>query len=289
MKIVSPVLLGLSLAVVGSTFAAAQEMQGPPKVLYITREFVKPGKAGAIHDKSESKFVAAMAAAKWPTHYFAMNSLTGKSRALYFVGYPSFAAWEKDNDATMKNKTLSGELDKASEADGELLDGIDQSVFTYDEDLSYRPSTTLAHARYFEVSSVHVKPGHMKEFRELAKLYTETSKKAGTSGHWATYEVAYGGDNLFLILSDDKSMADIDTGYAEQKQFLGALGEDGLKKMRQLEQDCIQDSDSQLFEINPKQSYPLDAWVQDNPDFWKPKPAVAPAAKPAAPAPKPAQ
>jgi hypothetical protein len=59
--------------------------------------------------------------------------------------------------------------------------------------------------------------------------------------------------------------------------------------MHELEQDSIQDSDSQLFEINPKQSYPPDAWVKDNPDFWKPKPAVAPAAKPAATAKKPAQ
>ena len=54
MKNVSRLMLGLSLAVVGSSFAAAQEMQGPPKVLYITREFVKPGKSGALHDKSES-------------------------------------------------------------------------------------------------------------------------------------------------------------------------------------------------------------------------------------------
>ncbi len=112
MKIVSPVLLGLSLAVIGSSFAAAQEMQGPPKVLQITREFVKPGKTGAIHDKSESKFVAAMAAAKWPTHYIALNSLSGKSRALFLTGYPSFDAWDKDNKAIMKNTTLSAELDK---------------------------------------------------------------------------------------------------------------------------------------------------------------------------------
>ncbi|MGA2571535.1 MAG: hypothetical protein ABSF23_13530 [Terracidiphilus sp.] len=288
MKNVSSVLLGLSLAVVGSSFAAAQEMQGPPKVLQITREFIKPGKAGALHDKSESRFVAAMAAAKWPTHYFALNSLSGKSRALYFVGYPSFAAWEKDNEATMKNPALSAELEKASVADGELLDGLEQFVFTYDEDLSYRPSATLAHARYFEVASIHVKPGHIKEFRELSKLYIDTAKKAGTSGHWATYEVAYGADNLFLILSDDKSMADIDTGYAEEKQFLDALGEDGLKRMRELERESVQDSDSQLFEINPKQSYPPDAWVKDDPDFWKPKPE-APAAKPATAAKKAAQ
>ena len=115
MKIISPVLLGLSLAVGVSSLAAAQEMQGsspemmqgPPKVLQLTREFVKPGKSGAIHDASESKFVAAMAKAKWPTHYFALNSLSGKSRALYLTGYPSFKAWEDDYMATMKDKALS--------------------------------------------------------------------------------------------------------------------------------------------------------------------------------------
>ena len=122
MKIVSPALLGLSLAFVGSALTAAQEMQGPPKVLTITREFTKPGKGGDMHDKSESKFVSAMAAAKWPTHYFALSSLSGKSRALYLTGYPSFKAWEDDFLAMMKNKPFSAELDKDAVADGELLE-----------------------------------------------------------------------------------------------------------------------------------------------------------------------
>src|ERR1700734_884340 len=109
MKVVRPVLFALSLAAFGSSLAAAQDMSGPPKVLQIDREFIKAGKSGAIHDKSESKFVAAMAAAKWPTHYFALNSLSGKSRALYLVGYPSFKAWEDDYMAQMKDKSLSAE------------------------------------------------------------------------------------------------------------------------------------------------------------------------------------
>src|SRR5579863_270651 len=117
MKITHPALLALTLAAGGSLFAAAQEMQGPPKVLTITREFIKAGKSGAIHDKSESHFVSAMAAAKWPTHYFALQSLSGKSRALYLTGYPSFKAYQDDSLATMKNKTLSAELDKASMSD----------------------------------------------------------------------------------------------------------------------------------------------------------------------------
>ena len=32
----------------------------PPKVLVIQREFVKPGKAGSLHERSESAFVRAM-------------------------------------------------------------------------------------------------------------------------------------------------------------------------------------------------------------------------------------
>jgi len=289
MKIVSPVLLGLSLAVVGSSLAAQQGMQGPPKVLTITREFLKPGRAGAIHDKSESRFVAAMTAAKWPTHYFALNSLSGKSRALFLTGYLSFKAWEDDFVATMKNKTLSAELDRASVADGDLLDGLDQFVFTYDEDLSYRPSPTLGHAKLMEITSFHIKPGHMHEFHELAHMVIDAHKKAGDSAHWATFEIAYGGDNEYVVFSDDKSMADIDTGYAEDKQFRDAMGDDGMKKLSELVAACIQESDSELFAINPAQSYPPDSWVQADPDFWKTKPAAAPAAKAAPEAKKPAQ
>lgn len=290
MKIMRPALFALTLAAGGSLFAAAQEMQGPPKVVELTREFVKPGKAGAIHDKSESKFVAAMAAAKWPTHYFALNSLSGKTRALYLTGYPSFKAWEDDYLAQMKNKTLTDALEKASEADGELLDKMDQFVLYYDPDLSYRSSNTLAHAKLMEITSFEIKPGHRKEWNELVTMVIDAHKKAGDSAHWATFEIAYGGDNAYVAFSDDKSMADIDTGYAEDKQFRDALGEDGLKRLRELEADCVKDTDSELFAINPAQSYPPDEWVKADPDFWKPKPAAAPAAaaKPAA-KPKPAQ
>ena len=128
MKIMRPALFALSLAAGGSLFAAAQEMHHPPKVLLIEREFLKPGKAGSLHDKSESKFVADMAAAKWPTHYIALNSLSGKSRALYLIGYDSFAAMENDNNAIMENASLSAAIDKDSQADGDLLD-CDRPVY----------------------------------------------------------------------------------------------------------------------------------------------------------------
>ena len=100
MKTIASCLLGATLLSTGLTLTAAQEAPDgttpPPKILVIDREFLKPGKGGAAHEKTESAFVQAFARAKWPTHYFAANSLTGKNRTLFFIPYPSFEAWEKD-------------------------------------------------------------------------------------------------------------------------------------------------------------------------------------------------
>src|SRR5258708_5971391 len=124
----SPILLGLSLAAAGSSLASAQDAPSTPSipmVLQITREYVKPYKGGAAHDKSESVFVQAQARAKFPAYYVALNSMTGKSRALYMTSYSTFADWEKDNKIVAKNPTLSADLERAGIADGDLLDSTD--------------------------------------------------------------------------------------------------------------------------------------------------------------------
>src|ERR1700740_1412359 len=100
MRKITRSLVALSLVAASAGVVTAQDMPSGgaviPKVLQITREFVKPGKAGASHDQTEGAFVDAMARAKWPTHYFAMTSLSGKSRALYLTSHDSFEAWQKD-------------------------------------------------------------------------------------------------------------------------------------------------------------------------------------------------
>ena len=96
----------------GAVAAALLRQQGRA-VLVIEREWLKTGKTDSMHQKTESAFVNAMTAAKWPTHYFAAASMSGKPRVLFFVGYPSFEAWEKDNHAVAKNATLSAAWDRA--------------------------------------------------------------------------------------------------------------------------------------------------------------------------------
>ncbi|MFZ0797636.1 MAG: hypothetical protein WCA13_02675 [Terriglobales bacterium] len=273
-----------------SVIAAAQDKSMghmPPKVLVVGREYTKPGKSGTLHEKTESAFVQAMSRAKWPTHYLAVESLSGKNRALFFTGYDSFEAWEKDTLATQKNTTLSSALDRAWAADGDLLSETDGGVLAFREEYSFRPEVDIAHMRYFEISAWQVKHGHDKDWDEIVKLVIEAYKKI-PDAHWSAYSAVYGlPDNTYIIFNPMKSLAEVDKSLMENKDFEAAMGEEGMKKLAELSARAIESSQTNLFAINPRMSYPSDDWVKADPDFWKPKAAAAheamkkPAEKPA--------
>jgi len=281
MKRLAWLLLGCWLLGMGSSVALAQDgATPPPKVLVIAREFLKPGKGGSLHEKTESAFVQAFAKAKWPTRYLAVDSLSGKPRSLFLVGYESFDAWEKDNLAIQKNAGLGAALDHAAIADGDLLSDVDASVVVYREDQSLRANINLGEFRYFEISLYSVKAGHRKDWDEIVKLVTAAYQKI-PDARWATFELAYGqqAGNTYVIFSPLKSGADIDKGFAQGKDFVAAMGEDGMKRLSELEAAAIESSQTNLFQFNPKLSYPRDSWVKADPDFWKPAPAPAAAKK----------
>ncbi|MGA2458430.1 MAG: hypothetical protein ABSF85_12750 [Terriglobales bacterium] len=264
-----------------SGIALGQDMPAgkmPPKVLTVFREYTKPGKAGTAHEKTESLFVEAMKRANWPTHYLAVESLSGQSRALFFTGYDSFAAWEKDTLATQKDKALMAALDHASALDGELLSETDSAALAFREEYSLRPEVDIAHMRYFEISRYQVKQGHDKEWDEIVKLVTAAYKKI-PDAHWATYSAVYGfPDTTYIIFNPMKSAAEIDKNFAAGKDFAAVMGEEGMKKLAELSAAAIESSQTNLFAFNPRMSYPADEWVKADPEFWKPKAAAAPAA-----------
>jgi hypothetical protein len=270
------VFLGL---VAGPGVAAAQDGAGasmpPPKVLIIQREVLKPGRAGNTHLKTEGAFVQAMTAAKWPTHYFAVESLSGVSRALFLIGYPSFAAWEKDNADMAKNATLTAAFDRATLADGEQLSDYSSGAFIYNEEGSLRSAVDIAHMRYFEISQFRVKAGHEKDWSDLVKMYKSTYEKAVPDAKWALFDSMYGAENggLHLVFVPMRSLAEVDTSMTDGKKFEAALGPDGLKKLSELSAACIESSQTNLFQFNPKMSYPPDEWVKADP-FWKAAAAV---------------
>jgi len=284
-------VLGALFLWVGLVIVTAQEAPAttpPPKVLQVIREFVKPGKSGAAHEKGESAFVQAFARAKWPTHYFAATALTGRSRALFFVGYDSLEAWEKDSLATQKNAFLSAALDRASANDGELLSDTDTSVLTFNEDQSLRAAVDIAHMRYFEISLYRVRPGHRAEWNELVKLVKAAYEKV-PGVHWAMYEAMFGQEDVtYVVFIPRKSASEIDQSMMNEKQFVDAMGEEGMKKLAELESAAVEFTQTNLFQFSPTMSYPRDEWVKADPEFWKAHAAPKPAGKgEEKPAPKP--
>jgi len=268
--LVVPCLLFAGMSIAGSVYATAQGgTTPPPKVLIIMNEQIKPGQSGPPHQKLEGAFVRAFAEAKWPEHYFGMESMSGKSRALFFASYDSYDAWQKDNDAVGKNATLSAALTAAGQADAAVVEAYEQSAYNYREDQSLNAPVKIEDMRYMELTLFTVKQGHRKDWSDLVKLYQKAyTGKQGV--HWATFEKMYGTDSgsRYLVVTPMKSLAEVDQELLDDKSVMGALSGDDLKKFADLQAACLDSVESSMFAISPKMSYAPDAWVKSDPAFW---------------------
>jgi hypothetical protein len=266
------ILLGISFLLATATVAVAQEKSGemhaPPKVLYINREFIKPGKSGAVHERSESAFVKAMSSAKSHNHYLALNSLSGKPRALFLSGYASFEDWQKSMMEDFRNTTLTAALDRAALADGELLDAYDQTAWVYREDQSMNQTGGLVGIRLFELEVFQVKPGHEEEWATAVKMVKDAYAKI-PDAHWAMYQNVFGREQpSYLVITPRKSASEIDSAFANSKQFADAMGPEGMKKLSELSASAIASSETNIFVVSPKMSYMDEDLAKADPEFW---------------------
>lgn len=264
----------LPLAFSLSPALSAQD-DGPPNVLVTQREYLKPGKGGMLHERSESAFVRAFANSKSNSHYFALDSLSGPSRSLFMMGYNNFADWEKDRAAINGDKELATAVDRAALMDGDLLASYDSIAMMLRPDLSLNKGS-INGTRYFEITTFVVKPGHRRDFEQLAHMYADAFRKINPETHWDCFEVMYGNPApgfpsgaTFVVINTMKSQAETDKGMADSEKFAKELGSAGMEKIEQLTAASIETTSSNLFEINPRMSNPPQEWVDREPAFWK--------------------
>jgi hypothetical protein len=274
----SPILLGLSLAVTGSLPAAAQDAStstdSAPKYLQVVVEYPKPGKGGLSHDKTEGAFVQAMAKAKYPLHYTAYNALSGRQRTIFLGAFDSFEQLQEANKIYDAPATGS-EFDRINAADGELLDEAHTLIFSSDPELSFHSKKPGPENRYLEADIVEVRPGHGKDFQELMKLYMTAFDKAGSTQHWGAYRTEYGESiGTYVFLTASNSAAEIDQRFSEDPKIKTALSEEDIKKILELRAASIATERVELYSVNPAQSYATDDYIKADPGFWKPKTAA---------------
>ncbi len=266
------VVLLAALTVLASAItvvAQTDNMQAPPKVLNIGREYVKAGKTFA-HDQHEAAWLQAMLKANYKGYGLTLTSVTGEPEEWFMSGYNSFADWEKDaQELYEKNAALRNVMAEYSGKDADYINNSRMVVAVYRPDLSYKPDFKLGEYKYFNVGTVRCRMGSSPE--EANKILTDAVRKANLDWRWEAYEVHSGAPvGTYLFLIPLKSAAEWDE--APNPTFTQALKEghwdEALSK-------TVQTADYRLFSFNARLSHVPDHVASLDPAFWHPKPAVA--------------
>ena len=243
---------------------------GPPKVLVATVEELKPGKAGAEHEKIESEFVRASRNAKSTQYYLAMTSMSGPSRAVFLFGYDSFADWQKGDAETFGNTPLASTLDPLFVQDGELLKDVLTGAFRIRPELNHGAPVNVVHMRYFDVGRFKIRPGHQQQWFEAVKQWGAAMDKLDTGMSWVGYEQMLGTDSsgTYLSFTPLKSLHELDRIFGNIDKL---PDDDASRKMGEVFAAAAESSQHNLYKFSPAMSYAPPSWLKEDPEFWQVK------------------
>ncbi|MBI4469102.1 MAG: hypothetical protein HY650_07265 [Acidobacteria bacterium] len=139
----------------------------------------------------------------------------------------------------------------------------------------------IAQMRYFNITTIRVRPGHDAELAEARRIINAAHEKASMDEHWATFQVVSGAPSgTYYIFLPMKSMKELDT--AEEihgKGYEAALGEENQRRLRERAGSAVLSTESAVFSFSPAMSVLPEDMIASDPEFWRPKRRVA--AKPA--------
>lgn len=282
--------MGRRICVLGtlllSAAAVLAQETGPPPVISIAREELKPGMAPA-HARSAANFVAAVGRANAPVHRVALTPVSGDDNVvLYLAAYGSFAdvetALKKMDEAQATNAAFKADVDRI------VREGADQhtsqrtAYFTLRTDLSYHPRSAqeVGRSRFISIGTTRIKPGRVPDYVDYIKALNAAREKIGADVHTAVYQVFSGAPNgTFLTFISMRSLSEIDEARQRIEQSQKALdealgGPDVVKQRRMLISEIVADGYNTIYAMDPSLSRPNAVIVAADPDFWTPKPAA---------------
>jgi hypothetical protein len=286
------VLVSACSAVIAQTPPA---MHGPPKVLYIVREDIKPGMMPA-HNKHSANFVAIFGKLQTPNHRIALVPVAGsENEVVYLTGADTFAQLEGILQATDKKMgaatgSTKSELTRLQGEAPQLHAAMRDMLAIYRPDLSFNPSVVLPQMRYFTISTVRLRPGKDSEYADYIKQVMNVARdKAKVDNvHLAVFQVISGtAGGTYLIFRPMKSLGELDDPVAMRVR--AAMSDNMRKDADKTVSDTVMSSESSTYWLTPEMSYVEKEFAALDPAFWNPKPEpVAAKPKPRKRIPKPA-
>jgi hypothetical protein len=270
-----------------SASAVLAQDAGPPKVISLVREEIKPGR-GSAHTKSAASFVAAANKANAPLHRIALVPVSGDDNAVVYIqAFGSFAeveaSYKQMEETVAANAAFKAELDRLDREEVDQHASQRRAYYTLRPDLSYEPRTAeqTGKSRFMSINTTRIKPGRVPDYVDYVKSLNVARKKAGVDAHTAVYQVMTGAPSgTFLSFTSMRSMSDIDDIRQRMEQSQKAVeealgGPDVAKQRRVLISEIVADGYNTLYAMEPSLSRPTALIAAADPDFWNPKPAAA--------------
>ncbi|HEY3120101.1 MAG TPA: hypothetical protein VGL15_05725 [Vicinamibacteria bacterium] len=269
------------------TVPAQESASGPPKVLALTREDIKPGRMGP-HEKVAAGFVAAISKTPSASYRIGLVPMSGDENVvLYVEGFDSFADLEARHNQidqmTASNAAFKTEMDQLDKQGADMHASQRTALYMLRPDLSFRPRALkdVPHPRYVSISTTRLKPGRGPDYVDYIKGLNTAREKANSEAHTAVYQVVTGAPTgTFITMTAISSLKQWDDDFAKmdanQRAINAALGgNDVVKQRRMLISEIVADGVSTLYAINPTISRPTQDVVAADPGFWKTRAQVA--------------
>lgn len=280
MRRTSP-LLAIPLLLLPALSAPAAD-EGTPKVLFIEREEIKPGKMGA-HGKLIDRLMRTDQKAKIGTNVLTLMPITGDENSGLFL-FP-FASWGAMEEWFGKWQAAQGahaaDFEAIEKEGGEIHARQRAMIAVHQPELSFRPrGAGAAKTRYLFVSFTRVEAGRVRQWRDDVQWANSVWEKSSTGRHWSVWSIASGTDfRTFMRLEAVKSLAEVDAWPDEARKVREGLDPESRKRWEEMGRETKPDGWSALYAFDPAHSAAPKAWVEQDPEFWTPKPAAKPAEK----------
>jgi hypothetical protein len=269
-----------------TSFAQDPAMHGPPKVLYVVHEDIKPGMMGA-HNIHSANFANVFRTLNTPNYRIALVPVTGsENEVVYITGAESFKELEDMLSATDKRMAgVSGntkaELDRLDKEAPVLHAAMRDMFAIYRPELSFNPGVDIRTMRYFSVNTLHIRPGHDAQYVDyLQKMINVARQKAKVDNlHLVVYQVISGAQGgTYMIFRPMRSLAEFDDSI--NLRVRAAMGDDMRKDADKTFGEAIMSGESDIYAFAPNMSYVDKGIAAGDPAFWTPKPAMMMKPKP---------
>jgi hypothetical protein len=277
-------------------FAQTPARQGPPPVLLIVREDIKPGTMGT-HNRHSAEFAGIFNKLQTPNHRIALVPVAGsENEVIYLTGADTFAELEGIQKATDERMSavsgnMKADLDRLDKEAPALHAGMRDMLAVLRTEYGYGSPVNLPTMRYMAVTTVRLRPGQEDQYAELVKLQKAARDKAKAELHVVAFQVIAGTPSTTLMFFRPmKSLAEYDLRIGPRVR--DAMSEDQQKKADKLAVESIVFAETSVYAFNPQMSYVSKEMIAGDPAFWnrkaemavKPKPKKR-VAKPVAPQP----